>query len=108
MLPSHRARRNERLPCRLLAASIALGAVLAAAAPAGAVTTTFISTGVQQKFVVPADVTSVHVLAVGGAGGNGFGPGGGAAGAPAEVSGNLEVLPGQTLYVEVGGTGIGT
>jgi hypothetical protein len=87
-----------------------LGAAIAAAwlaAPADAVTTTFPYTGAQQKFVVPAGVTSVHVLAVGGAGGSGFGPGGGAGGRPAEVSGDLEVFPEQVLYVEVGGTGIG-
>ncbi|HXD54233.1 MAG TPA: glycine-rich protein [Solirubrobacteraceae bacterium] len=107
--PGRGARSTHRGPA--LVAAIALGAALAAAwpvAPAGAVTTaTFPYTGAQQKFIVPAGVTSVHVLAVGGAGGNGFGPGGGPSGAPAEVSGDLEVLPGQTLYVEVGGTGIG-
>jgi hypothetical protein len=86
---------------------IACASVLVLAAPAGATTATFPFTGAQQKFVVPAGVTTVHVLAVGGGGGPGFGPGGGTAGAPAEVSGSVEVFPGQTLYVEVGGTGIG-
>ena len=90
---------------RVGAAPAAVLAALCLAAPAGAVTTTFSYTGAQQQFVVPAGVTSVHVLAVGGRGGNGLAPGGGVGGAPAEVSGDVEVLPGQTLYVEVGGVG---
>ena len=79
--------------------------VVCAPTTAGATTTTFSYTGSQQEFVVPAGVTSVHVLAVGGPGGDALAPYGGLGGAPAEVSGNLEVLPGQTLYVEVGGPG---
>ena len=101
---------NRARMSRWVRAGVVLGAAIVAAslaAPAGAVTLTFLNTGAQQKFVVPAGVTSVHVLAVGGAGGTGFGPGGGAGGTPAEVSGDLEVFPGQLLYVEVGGTGIG-
>jgi hypothetical protein len=107
--PSRRAQGSVRAPrVRALLAGVALGAGLVAvwpAAPAGAVTTTFGFTGAQQTFVVPTGVTSVHVLAVGARGGNGLAPGGGLGGAPAEVSGDLEVLPGQTLYVEVGGVG---
>jgi hypothetical protein len=109
MMLGRRTRRSDRVP-RLLgqAAGAVLGAAIAAAclaAPAGAVTTTFLDTGAQQKFVVPAGVTSLHVLAVGARGGNGLAPGGGLGGAPAEDSGDLEVFPGQTLYVEVGGVG---
>ncbi len=105
MFQSRRSRDSARAT-RLTAAAILIGVALAAAwpvaSPAGAVTTaTFLYTGAQQKFVVPAGVRSVHVLAVGGRGGNGVAPGG----ASAEVSGDLEVFPGQTLYVEVGGTG---
>src|SRR5258708_29987234 len=104
MAPSWRTSNCDRArPSRWIRASVVLGAGIVAAflaAPAGAVTVTFLSTGAQQKFVVPAGVTSVHVLAVGGAGGTGLAPGGGAGGAAAEVSGDLEVFPGQTLYVE--------
>jgi Glycine rich protein len=70
-------------------------------------TKTFIYTGKEQEFKVPAEVTSVHVTAVGGAGGSGFpvqNPGG-AGGLGAVVSANLGVTPGHTLYVEVGGEG---
>ena len=106
MPPSHRTHgtRNKRT---LSAAAILIALSAAAVSPAQAATSTFLFTGAQQQFVVPAGVTSVHVLAVGGAGGSGVAPGGGAGGPAAEVSGDLEVLPGQTLYVEVGGTGIG-
>ena len=110
-MPQRRRTQSSALATRLTAAGVVLGVAIAAAwpaaAPAGATTTaTFLYTGSQQQFVVPAGVTSVHVLAVGGRGGNGLAPGGGLGGAPAEVSGDLEVFPGQTLYVEVGGVGI--
>jgi hypothetical protein len=61
----------------------------------------FTYTGGEQTFMVPAGVSSVHVEAVGGRGGSGSGGGG----APAEVTGELAVTPGETLYVEVGGNG---
>ena len=58
---------------------------------------------------MPAGITGVEVLAVGAAGGAGFTggsrPGEGADGA--QVSGTINVTPGQTLYVEVGGRGAG-
>lgn len=59
----------------------------------------FVFTGSEQTFTVPADVFSVHVTAVGAAGG-GLRPGlGGTADA------TIPVTPGETLYVEVGGVG---
>lgn len=109
-----RERRTRRSTHKLVAVATVFCAALATcwlAAPAGAVnisfpiTTMFGYTGAQQTFTVPAGVTHVHVLAVGGRGGNGLAPGGGLGGAPAEVSGDLEVLPGETLFVEVGGVG---
>jgi hypothetical protein len=110
MLPSRGTRRSDRMPCpRLLRAGAWLIAALSAAwlaTPAGATTQTFLYTGAQQKFVVPPGVTSVHLLAVGARGGDGLAPGGGAGGAPAEVSGDIQVLQGQPLYVDVGGVGI--
>jgi hypothetical protein len=73
-------------------------------ASAGAVTVsqTFTYTGSEQIYTVPAGVSSVQILAVGGRGGNANGPLGGAA---EQVSGQLSVAPGETLYVEVGGSG---
>lgn len=76
------------------------------ASTASAATQTFLYTGTEQSFKVPAGVTAVGVVAIGGSGGRGAGPGGGLGGEPAEVSGNLPVTPGETLYVEVGGNGL--
>jgi len=64
-------------------------------------TEVFSYTGGEQTFVVPSGVHSLHVHLVGGSGGEG----GGAGGAGAEVVGELEVEPDETLYVEVGGNG---
>jgi hypothetical protein len=76
-------------------------ALMAAAAPAQAITVTYTHTGGEQTFVVPAGVFSIQVVAVGGSGGSSAAAGG----AAAQVSGTLPVTPGQTLYVEVGGKG---
>src|SRR5439155_10057275 len=78
----------------------ALGALIAPA-PALALTETFSSTGKEQALVVPAGVYSVDVLAIGGSGA----PSAAAGGTGAHVSGELEVTPGETLYIEVGGNG---
>jgi hypothetical protein len=69
---------------------------------AGVTTCTYSYTGAEQPFTVPAGVSSVHVVAVGAAGGSSASsiPGG----KGARVSGDVSVTPGQTLYVEVGGT----
>jgi hypothetical protein len=79
----------------------ALGWTLVATAPAQAVTEKFVFTGGEQTFVVPSGVHFLQVHLAGGHGGNGGGNGG----AAAEVLGGLEVQPGETLYVEVGGNG---
>lgn len=73
---------------------------------------TFRFTGGEQTFTVPAGVTSIHVVAIGGAGASGGNTSGGstvggAGGFGASVSGDLSVTAGQTLYVEVGGNGSG-
>jgi adhesin/invasin len=60
---------------------------------------TLTSVGHEQCYTVPAGVTSLHVTATGAPGD------GGARGA--RVSRDLEVTPGQRLYVEVGGAGSG-
>lgn len=84
----------------MLAIGIAIG-TLAWTAPARATTMIFNFTGGEQAFVVPGGVTSIHVVAIGGRGGESDVAGGVAA----QVSGDLVVTPGQTLYVEVGGVG---
>ena len=60
-------------------------------------------TGSEQSFTVPAGVTSLHVVAVGGTGGGNHhlkgGPG-------AVVSADIPVVPGTSLYVVVGGNGV--
>ena len=95
--PRHRSTRGA-------AALSALGALVCAlawAAPAQATTQTFTYTGAEQTFTVPVGVYSLHVLAIGGSGGASELAGG----AAARVGGQLEVSPGKTLYVEVGGDG---
>lgn len=66
-----------------------------------ACTLTYAFTGAAQTLQVPADVSSVGVVAVGAAGG----AGGSTPGRGAVVSGNLDVTPGATYYVVVGGPG---
>ncbi len=93
-----------RSAVRVVIVSLVLAALVAPGASAQAASASFEYTGAEQTFVVPAGVSSVHVLAVGGSGGEAF-TGGGAGGAAAEVGGDLTVTPGETLYVEVGGDG---
>jgi hypothetical protein len=103
------------MPPRLLLVALAsVGFVVlpraSVAAPNGSALASpviFHYTGGEQTFVVPAGVTRIEVTAFGAAGGAatanaGDVPGSGAA----EVYGaELRVLPGETLYVEVGGRG---
>jgi hypothetical protein len=70
---------------------------------AQAETQTFKYTDAEQTFAVPEGVHTLQVVAVGGAGGTAGGSTAG--GAAARVVGDVEVTPGQTLYVEVGGRG---
>jgi hypothetical protein len=88
----------------------ALGATLLflalAVAPAHAKTTEFTFTGGEQTFTVPAGVTSLEIVAIGGYGGDTPLIAGAAQGGnPAEVTGIVNVTPGQTLYVVAGGNG---
>jgi hypothetical protein len=104
-------------PARRAASSLTLAAVaavsltLASAATAGAAVpgpVTFVLSGVEQTYVVPAGVTSVRVQAIGARGGSGAaGPSAPreAGGVGAIVSGDVTVTPGQQLYVDVGGDG---
>jgi hypothetical protein len=61
----------------------------------------FTATG-ESLFVVPAGVASLHMTLVGGAGDPSLG-GGPPGGAGAQVSANLAVTPGESLFIEVGG-----
>jgi len=96
------------LGARLLCAAAAVAvAMLLAAFPALAATTetvTFTSTG-ETAVVVPPNVTSLDVVAVGGSGGSGGIGGVIAGGQGAQVTGTIAVTPGQTVYLEVGGDG---
>lgn len=103
-----RGRRRRGREFRRRALGLSLGclsllALSAGASSAAAATQTFKYTGSEQTFTVPAGVSTVHVLAIGGQGGKSGAQGG----SPAEVQGDLTVKPGQTLYVEVGGEGGG-
>ena len=91
--------------------TVAVVAALLACAASGAraaTDTVSFSTG-EHAIVVPAGVTSLHAVAVGGQGGA---VAGGLPGAPplaggfgAVVTGDIAVTPGETLYLEVGGNG---
>ena len=64
-------------------------------------TYTFTYKGVIQKFIVPNRVTSIQVNAIGAKGGTGAR--GQLGGSGANITTNLNVTPGQTLYIVVGG-----
>jgi hypothetical protein len=66
------------------------------AAAVSTVSSSFASTGAEQTFAVPSNVSSVQIAAVGGSAGQG---GGGTA------SASVSVKAGSTLYIEVGGYG---
>jgi hypothetical protein len=90
------------------AVAILAGVLCAVPASASAAGTTFAYTGAEQQYTVPANVTSVSVVAVGAPGGSGATSGGGTGGPGgngAIVESDLSVTPGQVLYVEVGGPG---
>src|SRR3984957_7673618 len=71
----------------------------------GATVTCTFSAGPEGTFTVPDGVSSIHVVAVGGAGGGTLG---GSGGPGAQVTADLGVTPGSTLFAEVaigGGAG---
>jgi hypothetical protein len=89
---------------------LAMASVLSIAfvQPAFAETRTFGFTGAEQTYTVPADVSAIHVVAIGAKGGKGtsnVSAGGGPGGFGARVEAELAVAPGQVLFVEVGGAG---
>ena len=89
-------------------ARAAIGWLVVGAAPAAATAATFTATGSEQTYTVPSGVTRVNVVAVGASGGAGsgvFSQSGGPGGRGALVAADLDVRPGQVLYVEVGTAG---
>ncbi|HTU76761.1 MAG TPA: RICIN domain-containing protein [Trebonia sp.] len=66
-------------------------------------TVSFTTVG-EHAFAVPLGLTSIHVVAIGGAGGSGYVPGG----LGARVEADVRVSPGSTIYAEVGGNGAST
>jgi hypothetical protein len=106
----HSPRSLSRLALLLLAiAGAALAWATAGASADGPVTVTFnpgatqtfTATGAEQQYVVPSGVSALHVVATGA-------PGGGATGGRAhQVTGDVAVTGGQTLFVEVGGLASG-
>jgi hypothetical protein len=93
---------RARLAPVLFAAALGLAVMPAIASAA---TTTFSYTGAEQSYTVPPGVAALYVTATGAAGG---GPTSGTSLVPgrgAVAMGKVDVTPGQTLYVEVGGVG---
>lgn len=93
----------RRIARTVPALAILLQALLAgppAALAVEPVTEQYLPTGATQEFIVPEDVTKVHVELTGGWGGSYAGATNGGVGG--EVEGDLTVTPGETLYVEVG------
>ena len=89
----------------LLAGCALAYALFAPTARAVTTTETFTYTGGEQTFVVPRNITTVEVRAVGGHGGD-AGPVHRALGGDgAMIETPVSVSPGETLYVEVGGVG---
>jgi hypothetical protein len=110
--PPWAARRCAGLSIGLTCVLVAASSFAASSASASSkLTETFISTGAEQSFVVPAGVTSLRVRAVGGAGEAAFSDSPFQAPAPAGsgavVTATVPVTPGETLYVEVAASGFG-
>ena len=109
----HGGMRAARAWGALAATAVVVGALAAVAGPAGRASADTVSVPTQtasfttvgeHAFAVPVGVTSVHVVAIGGAGGGGYVPGG----LGARVEADVRVSPGSTIYAEVGGNGAPT
>jgi uncharacterized repeat protein (TIGR01451 family) len=89
-------------------AALAPGAPSAYGVPPVPISTTFFESGTEGTYTVPAGITSLTITAVGAPGGAAGGRGGfqGNGGDGASVTATVPVTPNQTLYIEVGGTGM--
>ena len=89
-----------------LPASLGVGIVASPAASAAqTLSQTFSFNDATQYFTVPAGVTSLGLMAEGGSGGRGAGPGTLYVGGGQAVTETVPVNPGDTLVIEVGGAG---
>lgn len=101
--------RSKRQELRARVVVIAIAGLIAGISPvdrvlaANPVEVGFSYTGAEETFVVPSGVTWIHVVLVGGRGGD-AGPGG----FGHVVTGDLDVAAGTTLHIEVGGNGAGS
>ena len=99
---------RRRLRRIALATALACGCAIGLPSAASAGTKVFGFTGGEQTFTVPVAVSSIHVVAVGARGGRGSDSlpnRGGSGGRGDRLEADLAVTPGQTLFIEVGGTG---
>jgi hypothetical protein len=98
-----RVMRTRRICAAVGSAAAILGLAIVPAA-LGLTSSQQFTTAGEHPFVVPAGVTSVQVMLVGGNGGAGTGNASG--GIAGTVSATLAVTPGETLYAEVAGDGV--
>jgi hypothetical protein len=96
------SRRTRRVALTTSALVTAALSVVSASAPAQADTRN-VAFAVSGTFTVPVGITSVHVVATGGAGGRTLDNVAGGRGA--QVTADIAVSPGQVLHVHVGGAG---
>jgi Glycine rich protein len=102
---NHLSKRTAVAVAALAAAAVGTAGFTATAASASAdQTVKFGYTGQATTWTVPAGVTSIHLEAAGGTGGN-FGANLGTGGYGADITGTLAVTPGETLVLGVGGSG---
>ena len=116
-LPARRQGPNRIAAMRASVAAIALASAGILGATPGVAQAScktgsagFLFAGEEQCYQVPAGVSSLEVVAVGGAGGAGQAESarGGEGSDGAQASATIAVTPGETLYVEVGGRGAGS
>ena len=104
--------RYRALPPALLALTLmasCLSVEALSVGAAGATTTSFSPTGAVQSFTVPAGVSTIQVVAVGGSGGaSSGGNGGGSGGSGAQVTTTISVNAGDVLQVYVASNASGT
>lgn len=103
-----RTRTLRRTSRGLAAAGVAalIASSILVAAPANAAETiTYTVPGLQADFVVPANVSSIKYIVVGGEGGSGAGVHGGLGGDPANITGSFAVTAGDVLTIWVAGVG---
>jgi hypothetical protein len=89
--------RSAIVACCLVGSAL----VAPSGSPVSAFSQSFTATGSEQSFPVPADVSSIHVVAIGGHGA------GSSPAQSARVEADITVTPSSTLFVNVGGNASG-